>query len=202
MSLAPVRLPETAAAPPARVLRFLADVDARLDALVEAGLHERLPHFAPSDYPLVWRTLAAVADSGERRERFLEWGSALGAVAGMASALGFRASGIEIDAELADASRTLLARHGLSVEIVEGSFVPDGHEVPAGLDDPDTDNLAQGRAAYEELGRGLDEFRVVYAYPWPGLADAFFDLFDRHAAPGALLVTYPGRGGILVHRRT
>ncbi len=200
MSLERVDVTPVAGAPPARVERLLLDVDGRLDALVAAGLHTRLPHFAPSDYPLVWGTLAALAQGAERGERFLEWGSALGAVAGMAATLGFRAAGIEIDPALCAASRDVLATHGLRVDIGEGSFIPDDHEIPGELDDPESANLLSGEAAYDELGIELDEFRLVFAYPWPGLEPVFFDVFERHAAPGALLLSYHGLDGVHVHR--
>ena len=189
------------AAPPAPTLRtFLDDADAALDALIAEGLHLRLPNFAPAEFDVVHATLAALAGGPLRGERFLEWGSALGGITGMAAALGFRASGIEIDAEMAERSRALLATHGLDAEIVTGSFVPDGYDVPPEFDDPDTATLQDGRAAYEALEREIEDFSIVYAYPWPDMEEAFHDLFDRHAAPGALFVTY-GSDGCRVFRK-
>jgi hypothetical protein len=201
MALEDVPIAPVATAPEPRLARFLDDVDSRLDALVAEGLHHRLPSFAPADYVQVHGVLAALAVPPLRGERFLEWGSALGAVTGIAASLGFRASGVEIDAEMALISRDLLAAHGLAAEIVEGSFVPDAHEIPAELDDPDTDTLQSGEPAYDELGREIDEFAIVYAYPWPDMRDAFLDLFDAHAASGALLVTFEGRDGVCVRRK-
>lgn len=187
--------------PSERVARFLAAVDARLEQMARDGLHSRLPSFAPAAHGPVHDVLAALARSSLRGERFLEWGSALGAATGMAAALGFRASGIEIDHELVAASCELLSAHGLDADVVEGSFVPEGHEIPADLDDPDTDTLRDGLPAYDLLDRDLDEFAIVYAYPWPDMREAFLDLFDRHAARGALLVTYQSRDGVAVHRK-
>jgi len=201
MALEELELEIVATEPSERVARFLAAVDARLEQMERDGLHTRLPSFAPAAHAPVHDVLAALARSTLRGERFLEWGSALGAAAGMAAALGFRASGIEIDHELAAASRELLSAHGLHVDIAEGSFVPEGHEVPADLDDPDTDTLREGLPAYDLLDRDLDEFAIVYAYPWPDMRDAFLDLFDRHASRGALLVTYQSRDGVAVHRK-
>lgn len=195
-----LELPTARVPPSDRVRRFLADVDATLDRLVEGGLHERLPSFAPARYGAVHDVLASLARGPLRGEHFLEWGSALGAVTGMAAALGFRASGIEIDGELVRCSRELLARHGLAAEIVEGSFVPEGHEVPDELDDPYSATLLPGEPAYDELCRDLDEFALVYAFPWPDMEAAFLDLFARHAAPGALLLTYQSRDGCTLHR--
>ncbi len=202
MTLARLRVRADASPLPARIARLLADADVRLDALVADGLLTRLPHFAPSDYALVHGVLARIVTHGERGERMLEWGSGLGVIAGMAASLGLRASGIELDGALAEASRALLAAHALDVEIAEGSFLPEDYEAPAHLDESDSHSLARrGADGYEVLGRDLDEFRIVYAYPWPGVEPVFFHLFDTCAAPGALLVTYHGLDGCQVRRK-
>jgi len=187
--------------PSARVLRLLEDADRRLDALLEDGLRARLPNFAPSDHRLVHDWLADLAAGELRGERFLEWGSALGVVAGMAADLGLRASGIEIEPRFVEASRDLLGSHGLAVEIAQGSFVPEGHDVPPELDDPESHTLLSGCCGYQALERDLDEFRLVFAYPWPGMGGVLFDLFERHAAPGALLLTYHGLDGCQLRRK-
>jgi hypothetical protein len=81
--------------------------------------------FVPSDYEAVWEVLSEIRRRfGESAEpSFCEWGSGLGVVTGMAEILGFRASGIEIDATLAEQSRELLNRHGLQATIVTGSYL-------------------------------------------------------------------------------
>ncbi len=186
---------------PERAAAFLADADRQLDALLAGGLRETLPCFAPSDHALVGRTFAALVDQGLRGEHLLEWGSALGEATGLASLLGFRASGIELEPSLVAASRRLLSDHGIDAEIAEGSFVPDGYEAPSDVGDPDTLNVRDGVAAYDELGRDIDDFAVVFSYPWPGDEELHFDLFAEHAATGALLVTYHGMDGVRVQRR-
>jgi SAM-dependent methyltransferase len=182
--------------------RFLDDADQALDTLIADGLHHRLPNFAPADFDVVHATLATLAEGPLAGERFLEWGSAMGGITGIAAALGFRASGIEIDTEMADRSRALLDAHGLRAEIVEGSFVPDDHDVPPEFEDPETATLQTGHAAYDLLERDIEDFSIVYAYPWPDMDDAFRDLFDTYASPGALFVTYHGRDGCRVSRKT
>lgn len=85
--------------------------------------------FVPSDYEEVWKVLREIRHRfGESAEpSFCEWGSGLGVVTGMAEILGFRASGIEIDATLAEQSRELLKRHGLQATIVTGSYLETTH---------------------------------------------------------------------------
>ncbi len=81
--------------------------------------------FVPSDYEAVWEVLCEIRRRFAEpvQPAFCEWGSGLGVVTGMAEILGFRASGIEIDATLAEQSRELLQRHGLQATIVTGSYL-------------------------------------------------------------------------------
>jgi hypothetical protein len=44
--------------------------------------------------------------------------------------------------------------------------------------------------AYDELGLEPADSDIVFAYPWPGEEEAIASIFERHAAPGALLLTY------------
>ena len=91
----------------------------------------------------------------------------------MASILGFSASGIEIESDLVDASRTLAADFELSAEFAYGSFVPSGAEAHAV--EAHSDNNAiypwlikEASNADTVLGIPLDRFGIVFAYPWPG----------------------------------
>jgi len=85
--------------------------------------------FVPSDYEAVWDVLREIRGRfGESAEpSFCEWGSGLGVVTGMAEILGFRASGIEIDATLAEQSRELLKGHGLQATVLTGSYLEMTH---------------------------------------------------------------------------
>jgi hypothetical protein len=118
--------------------------------------------FVPSDYELVWRTLDALP-----RGHFCEWGSGFGLVTGLAEFLGFQASGIELNAELAAASRLLLAEFKLSAEIATGSYF----DQPCHAD-------------------------VVFAYCWPSRIGATEEHFARHAAPEAKLLICYGQSDI------
>jgi hypothetical protein len=73
--------------------------------------------FVPSNYPTVYSVLWPMP-----RERFCEWGSGMGIVTGLAEMLGFDACGIEIDAQMAAASRELLADFGLAATIETGDY--------------------------------------------------------------------------------
>ena len=71
--------------------------------------------FVPSNYQVVYAVLDTMP-----RGRFCEWGSGIGIVTGLSEMLGFDACGIEIDEQMAAASRELLADFDLSATIETG----------------------------------------------------------------------------------
>ena len=125
--------------------------------------------FVPSDYETVWNVLSQVRKkfTTEQGPVFCEWGSGLGVVTGMAEMLGFRASGIEIDAALAEQSRQLLQRHGLSANIMTGSYL--------------------------ELTHTAD---VIFVYCWPGKMLETQQHFIDTASPSALLLICHGASDV------
>ena len=62
------------------------------------------------------------------RGRFCEWGSGMGIVTGLAEMLSFDACGIEINEEMAAASRELLTDFGLSATIKTGDYLKISHD--------------------------------------------------------------------------
>jgi hypothetical protein len=58
-----------------------------------------------------------------------------------------------------------------------------------------------GLAAYDQLDLEIDDFDLVYSYPWPGEEHVVDELFDTCAAVGALLLTYHGQDGIRLQRK-
>jgi hypothetical protein len=184
---------------PIRVRGFLEDAAARVEQFIEGTLDDPVAGFVPSDYDLVYRTLEMVRN--QTGPEFCEWGSGLGVITCLAAMLGFDAVGIEIEPRLADASRILARDHGLNVEIICGSYVPDGHVPAVELEGDHVMTLEHGRAAYEELGLDPDDFDCIFAYPWPGEDDVVTELFDRYAARGTLLVSFHGQDGLMVRRK-
>ena len=74
--------------------------------------------FVPSDYAVLWNMLNALP-----RTRFCEWGSGIGIATGLAAMLGYSATGVEINPEMALASRRLLASHGIDASIENRSYL-------------------------------------------------------------------------------
>jgi hypothetical protein len=185
---------------PPRVQEFLTDASARVDAFVESTLDDPVAGFVPSNYPMVFHALEAVRTHTAGNE-FCEWGSGVGVIACLAAMLGFDAVGIEIEARLVAASTKLARDHKLNVQFVRGSYVPDGDVPEQESDEAHVMTLEHGRAAYDELGLDVDDFDCIFAYPWPGEDDVVTDIFRRHAARGAVLITYHGQDGLLVRRK-
>jgi len=189
--------------PPEPVRAFLREAGERIGEFTYARGPGAFPAFVPSDYRRVCAALREILARHLAPERTLcEWGSGFGVVAGMAALLGFRAWGIEIEPDLVEAAESLARDFGLDVPYVCGTYVPPGGE---DLTDAATEFAwlkpggADGHAA---LGKEPSEFGVVFAYPWPGEERVVEDLFDRYAADGALLLTWRGREGPTLHRRT
>jgi hypothetical protein len=192
---------------PERVRTFLADADARIDRFLDEYRDNPASGFVPSDYAVVYRALAWLRGSSGGAallpgKSLCEWGSGLGVVACLASMLGFDAVGIEIDPRLVAASHVLATDYSIAVEFVQGSYIPDDHDLgdPAGSDEHVV-MTETGRAAYEELGLDPDDFDCIFAYPWPGEDPGVSAIFDRYAARGAVLMTFHGQDGLLFRRK-
>lgn len=201
MPLVNVTLEPVPDAPPAAVATFLGSAQARLDAWFARPEHRTGIGFVPSDYDAVWRTLAALRRHEPDARRLLEWGSGFGVVVGLAVLLGYEAAGIEVDRALVGASRQLLAEHRLRATIAAGSFVPERHPVRDRFTDVETRTVLDQPDAYDELAADLDDFDVVFAYPWPTEEALYRDVFVRGANYGAVLLTYSRTEGVRAYRK-
>jgi len=140
---------------PERAARFVTDG-------VERGKSVDWFDFVASDYAVVYTLLSAL-----QRGRFCEWGSGLGVVTGLAEMLGYSATGVEIHEPLVQASRELLAEHGLQSSIECGDY----HE----------------RADAAEL---------YFTYCWPNRVVRTTERFHEIAPPGSRLLIYYGPADI------
>lgn len=173
---------------------------ARLEALMEEGREfwhrfdsevrqERWHPFVPADYDLVLDTLLELRAPGLR---FLEWGSATGVITIMADLLGFEACGIELDPALVATARELAARHGSGARFAAGSFLPQGYVWRPRTRDGRMGTIEAGPSAYPELGHPLDDFDLVYGYPWSGEEPMMQDLMRAYGRPGGKLLLHGG----------
>jgi hypothetical protein len=175
---------------PDDVVAFLSEADLRVSQFVRNS-PIRVTGFVPSGFVSVYHALRAITAANLAPGTSLcEWGSGFGVVASLAAMLEFKACGIEIEKDLVDASRRLADDFGLPVEFVHGSFIPSGAEAYADNNAEFSWLVTDSDNAYDELGLDLDDFDVVFAYPWPGEEYLITSLFEKYAAEGALLLMY------------
>ena len=185
----------------ARILELVEegrDIFERFDLEVrQKGFHP----FVAADYDRILRALISVRAPGQR---FLEWGSATGVITIMADMLGFEAYGIELDPQLVDTARALAARYGSGARFAAGSFLPGGYRYRPRDGDARLGTIGKGDSAYPQLGHPLDDFDVVFGYPWGGEEPMMLDLMRAYGSPDARLLMQIGsdvhvyRGGRLL----
>lgn len=122
--------------------------------------------------------------------KFLEWGSATGVITIMADLLGFEAYGIELDPQLIAVARQLAEKYGSQARFAEGSFLPEGYVWQAADGDERLGTIGHGPSGYLELKMPLEEFDIVYGYPWDGEAEIMRDVMRRYGRPDARLLLY------------
>jgi hypothetical protein len=200
MRLVDVELTLEVGEPPPSADAIIASGQAMI-ARLEDESRASIPAFVPSDFSAVFRALEAIESHQlAAGRRFIEWGSGVGVVTCLASIVGFDAVGIEIEPSLVELARRLAAEFSVDVEFSCGSFVPDDVDPSADLSGDVNWLSTTGPAGYDDLGLDIDDFDVVFAYPWPGEEQVIFDLFTDTAAVGALLLTFHGLEGVRLQR--
>jgi len=192
----------------AQGLGLEADLQARLAELIEEGWeiwrrfdvevrHNEFHPFVPADYERVLRALVELRAPGVR---FLEWGSGTGVITIMADLLGFEAYGIELDGGLVEIARELAAKYGSGARFAAGSFIPSGYRWRPRDGDGRMGTIGDGASAYLELGHPLEDFDLVYGYPWGGEEALMHDLMRAYGGRGARLLLHGVPEGVRVFR--
>lgn len=162
----------------------------------KAGTGEFHP-FIAADYETV---LAALLPRRGTGLKFLEWGSASGVITIMADLLGFEAYGIEIDIDLVHTARDLATRHRSEARFAAGSFLPAGYEWRPSSGDGRIATIGTGTSGYLELATPLDEFDVVFAYPWGGEEPMMLDLMRAYGRDDAYLLLNTVNHGVQTYQ--
>ena len=174
-----------------------------IEGAAERGTAIRVPAFVPTDFAQTAAILRMLAGEGfGRGTKFCEWGSGLGVVAILADLLGWDAVGIEIDSELVAHSQELAREFDSAAEFHAGSFIPPGgSRLADDLDELSWLELAADET-YAKIGLEIDDFQVIYVYPWPGEVRLMLELFDVYARHGAMLLSYHGASEWHLWRKT
>jgi hypothetical protein len=153
--------------------------------------------FVAADYEKVLATLVSLRQPGLR---FLEWGSATGVITIMADLLGFEAYGVELDPDLVRMARDLARRYRSGARFTVGSFLPSGYEWKPRHSDFKVRYIGSGMSAYPEMGHPLDDFDLVFGFPWGGEAGLMLDLMRAYGNPDARLIIHDVDQGMLLYR--
>ncbi|MHC4993640.1 MAG: methyltransferase domain-containing protein [Planctomycetota bacterium] len=202
MALVEVNIPLEPCELPEDVSEYLTEASERIEAFIEGRLDDPVAGFVPSDYPMVYAALRHIHDhSLAPGAAFCEWGSGLGVVSGLAAMLGFDVCGIEIEQDLVDQAEAFLERFDLPAQFACGSYVPESGQKMTDQADEYSWLALSGANAYDELGLEIDDFDIVFVYPWPGEEQTVRKIFKRYASQGAVLVMYLGLEEICVFRK-
>lgn len=166
----------------------------RFDAEVR---HQQWHPFVPADYGRVQAALVALRAPGLK---FLEWGSATGVITIMADLLGYEAYGIECDPKLVEVARGLAAKFGSRARFAVGSFLPTGYTWRPRDGDGRLGTIGEGASGYLELGHPLEDFDLVYGYPWGGEEPMMHDLMRSFGGRHARLLLHGSTGGVQIFR--
>ena len=120
----------------------------------------------------------------------------------MASRLGYDAYGIEYEPDLIDRSRRLAEQYGPDAQFFTGNFIPNGYTWSRRHGDENFRTPIEGcEPAYRELGLDLEDFDLVYAYPWPDEQGMYRDIVKQCGGRRTLLLCYDAREGLMLSRQ-
>lgn len=140
----------------------------------------------------------------EIQGRFLEWGCGFGLITLLAADLGMDAVGIESESELlrraAQTRLKLVDAPEFTGQLTLGNFLPDGAESLS--NDPTHPSLNHGgKNAYDAIGLDMDDFGIIYSYPWPGENEFHRQVFQKYAAVGAVHIQFVGPNDVQVWQK-
>lgn len=196
---------------PKNVATFLKEANRRIDVLFDTERNKPMPKYIPGDADLLYAALSFLTKEDIPLGRvYCEWGSGFGLGACMAAMLGYEAYGIEIEPYLVEMSKDLAEDMGIDVEILEGSYIPEGFDSYGGVGGEELvkpgemfGGVEDGYVPfYEGMPYGTDEIDLFFVYPWPTEQEFMQEMFDAVAADGAILLAYYGDGEMCAYRKT
>lgn len=186
---------------PEDVRKRIIDDRLRIESFQDRWDRRPIEQFVAADYLHLYQSIDWVRETQMMTgQRFLEWGCGFAVVSAIASSLGFVSFGIEAEPELIEHGRQTINQWKVDTELFAGNFLPPGADKLA-----HTDGLPSlGHAiddAYEAIGLDIDDFAIIYSYPWPGEHVFHEAVFGRYAARGSLLMMFCGPNDIRLARK-
>ena len=202
--LTPIEIPSTVDQTPlpALVCQLIDAATERIRTFQDRWDRPQIEQFVAADYAHVYQALEwTLRTQPTLGRRFLEWGCGFAVVSAMATTLQLDAVGIEAESDLLLQGEQTIRESAAEAQLVHGNFLPAGAERLA--DDSTLPSLGHPVACgYSQLDLDLDDFAIVYSYPWPGEDDFHCRVFDRYSARGALLLLFCGPNEIRLWRKT
>ncbi len=149
--------------------------------------------YASADYGEVFHALKSLVG---KADTFLEFGSGLGIVTMMADHLGFKSHGIEAKASLVSMAEEYAREYAPQATFAAGSFIPDEFSWDPSSGDESVRTFVDVPSAYAELDMELEDFDLIYAYPWPTEHSLYQNILTQYARKGAIYLTYDAQEGI------
>ncbi|MEM1067537.1 MAG: hypothetical protein AAGG48_27270 [Planctomycetota bacterium] len=161
-----------------------------------------IENFVTSDFHLFDRAVGWILQNNLLTgNRFCEFGAGFGVCTMLAALHGMESIGVEIESSLTEHASELAETLENDAKFYCGSFVPSGLDrdllVDGDANNADTDD----DGIYDLIGLDVDDFDLIFAFPWPAEYSYFEAIFDESAADGALLLTYRGREGMHLLRK-
>ncbi len=186
---------------PLNVLKSLRQIEERIERFQDCWNQDSAEQFVAADYGLVYQHLDWITENQPSiGRRFLEWGCGFATVACLADDLDWASYAIESHIDLVKQARLTMQQCGANIELFEGNFLPSSAEQLAA--DPMLPSLGHpGESPYEVWDLEIDDFSLIYSYPWPGEDEFHEDVFDRFAANGAMLLMFIGPNEMRLWRK-
>ncbi|MCD0461141.1 class I SAM-dependent methyltransferase [Roseiconus lacunae] len=202
--LTPIELPSHINTRPvdSAIAKKLRQMHQRIEVFQDCWNQHHAAQFVAADYELVYQTLTWLLEKHRPINRgFLEWGCGFATVACLADSLGLASYGVESHPDLIVQARQTISDWPATVELFHGDFLPPGAEDLA-FDSTLPSVGHSGENPYEIWGVDLDDFGLVYSYPWPGEDQFHEDVFDRYAANEAMLLMFIGPNEMRAWRKS
>jgi hypothetical protein len=187
---------------PKHIEHLLEDADAQIEAFWDQFKRHKVHQFVASDFRLIWGAIDYLRTNNlVDGNNFCEWGCGFAVIAAMASLAGFEAVGIEAEQPLIDEAIILHRRHGATVELWKGNFLPRGAASLAEKGKSYVCHQTDALPAYDNYDMSVDDFSIVFVYPFPGEEFYMQDVFERYGRPGAILLMFLGPYQVEAYRK-